>query len=372
MNCLKQLGVAIEKSGGDFIVTGIGPALKRPASMLDAGNSGTTVRLLSGILAGQGFDTEIAGDASLSRRPMKRIVDPLEKMGAKIDTNNGLLPLKIHGGALQPISYDSPIASAQVKSCVLFAGLYADGVTSFTEPFVSRDHTERMLKGYGADITVKGSTVTVRGIASLSAHDITVPCDISAAAFFIVAALITENSELVIEKVGVNPTRTGIIDVLNRMGAGIRLENRSVSGGEPVADIVVKSAKLNVASISAGEIPLLIDEIPVIAVAATQAQGVTSIRGASELRFKETDRLKAVASELKKMGAKVVEFDDGLEISGPASLKGAKVESYLDHRIAMSLAVASLVAEGDTDISDKECVSISFPEFWSQLRKVSK
>ncbi|MFH0947392.1 MAG: 3-phosphoshikimate 1-carboxyvinyltransferase [Elusimicrobiota bacterium] len=376
MNCLKKLGVDIVEKDDEIIVKGKGLKLKKPTEILDAGNSGTTVRLLSGILAGQDFITKLIGDESLSKRPMKRIIEPLEKMGAKIKSNNGYLPIEIEGGNLKPINYESKISSAQVKSCILFAGLYADGITSFTEPEKSRDHSERMLKSFGAKISVKKNAVSVKGIAKLHSSDIFVPGDISSAAFFMVAATIVKNSELKIKNVGVNPTRTGVIDVLKKMGAKILIENKRAHGvtgaGEPIADIIVKSSNLKSTVIEQSEIPLLIDEIPIIAVAAMQAEGTTKITGAKELRVKETDRLKAIASELKKMGADIEELEDGLVIKGPTKLKGAKVNSYKDHRIAMSLAIASLVAEGETEISDKDCVNISFPEFWKTLNNIIK
>ncbi len=372
MNCLKKLGAGIAEKDGEIIVKGHGLKLKKPSNVLDAGNSGTTVRLLSGILAGQNFTTKITGDESLSKRPMKRIIEPLEKMGAKIKSNNGYLPIEIECGNLKPINYDSKISSAQVKSCVLFAGLYADGITSFTEPEKSRDHTERMLKSFGAKIEVNTNTVSIKGIAKLHSSDVFVPGDISSAAFFMVAATIVKNSELKIKNVGVNPTRTGIIDVLKRMCAKIEIENKREIAGEVIADIVVKSSELKSTEIERSEIPLLIDEIPIIAVAATQAKGMTKITGAKELRVKETDRLKAMSSELRKMGADITELEDGLIIKGPTKLKGAKVNSYKDHRIAMSLAIASLVAEGNTEIKDKDCVNISFPEFWNLFSEIKQ
>jgi len=372
INCLKKLGVNIAEKDGKIIVKGHGLELKKPSDVLDAGNSGTTVRLLSGILAGQSFTTKIIGDESLSKRPMKRITEPLEKMGAKIKSNNGYLPIEIEGGNLKPINYDSKISSAQVKSCVLFAGLYANGITNFTEPEKSRDHTERMLKNFGAKIEISKNTVSIKGIAKLHSSDVFIPGDISSAAFFMVAAAIAKNSELKIKNIGINPTRTGIIDVLKRMDAKIEIENKREIAGELIADIVVKSSELKSTNIERSEIPLLIDEIPIIAAAATQAEGITNITGAKELRVKETDRLKAMSSELIKMGADIQELEDGLIIKGPTKLKGAKVGSYKDHRIAMSLAIVSLVADGDTEILDKDCVNISFPEFWNLFKKIKQ
>ena len=372
MNCLKNLGIDITNKKDEVIVRGKGLKLQEPKKVLDAGNSGTTVRLLSGILAGQEFITKITGDESLSRRPMKRIVEPLERMGANINTNNECLPIEIKGGNLKPINYESKISSAQLKSCVLLAGLYADNITGFTEPEKSRDHTERMLKNFGAEVFVNWNTVSVRGKAKLRATDVFVPGDISSAAFFIVAAAIVKNSKLKIKNVGINSTRVGIVDVLRRMGSHLSIENKKEVGNEPMGDIIIESSDLISTEIKKEEIPFLIDEIPVIAVAATQSNGITKITGAKELRVKETDRLSAISTELKKMGADITELEDGLIIKGPTKLKGATVNSYKDHRIAMSLAIASLVAEGNTEIIDKECVNISFPEFWNILGKITK
>jgi len=372
MNCLKNLGIDITNKKDEVIVRGKGLKLQEPKKVLDAGNSGTTVRLLSGILAGQEFITKITGDESLSRRPMKRIVEPLERMGANINTNNGCLPIEIKGGNLKPINYESKISSAQLKSCVLLAGLYADNITGFTEPEKSRDHTERMLKNFGAEVFVNWNTVSVRGKAKLRATDVFVPGDISSAAFFIVAAAIVKNSKLKIKNVGINSTRVGIVDVLRRMGSHLSIENKKEVGNEPMGDIIIESSDLISTEIKKEEIPFLIDEIPVIAVAATQSNGITKITGAKELRVKETDRLSAISTELKKMGADITELEDGLIIKGPTKLKGATVNSYKDHRIAMSLAIASLVAEGNTEIIDRECVNISFPEFWNILGKITK
>ena len=372
MNCLKKLGVEISNKKDEVIVKGNGLKLKESKEILDAGNSGTTVRLLSGILAGQEFLTRITGDESLSQRPMKRIVEPLEKMGACVKTNNGCLPIEIKGGNLNLIHYESKISSAQLKSCVLLAGLYADNITGFTEPEKSRDHTERMLKNFGAEVFVNGNTVSVRGKAKLRATDVFVPGDISSAAFFIIAAAIVKNSKLKIKNVGINSTRMGIVDVLRRMGSHLSIENKIEAGNEPMGDIIIESTDLKATEIKKEEIPFLIDEIPIIAVAATQANGITRITGAKELRVKECDRLRAISSELTKMGADITELEDGLIIKGPVKLNGAKVDSFKDHRIAMSLAIASLVAEGSTEIIDKECVNISFPNFWNIFGKMTK
>ncbi len=373
IKCFQKLGVEVVDEKNEIIVKGKGPNLANPLDVLDAVNSGTTARLLSGILAGQNFSSKIIGDESLSKRPMKRIIEPLEKMGAKIRAReNNFLPIEITGGKLKPINYNSKITSAQVKSCVLLAGLYADGVTKFSEPHKSRDHTERMLENFGAQIESNKNTMTIKGIAKLKASDILVPGDISSAAFFVVAATIIKNSKLRIKNVGVNPTRTGIIDIMSRMGAKIFFENEKTINNEPIADIIVESSQLKSTIIKGSDIPRLIDEIPVIAVAATQSEGETLIMEAKELRVKETDRLKAVASELKKMGADIEELEDGLIICGPTKLKGAKVESRNDHRMAMSLTIASLVADGKTTLKNPECVNISFPLFYETLKKITK
>jgi len=372
MNCLINLGLEIYEKNDEMFVNGKGLRLKKPSLALDAGNSGTTVRLLSGILAGQDFTTEIRGDESLSKRPMNRIASPLERMGAAVSTTDGCLPLKIVGNKLKPVNYLSRIPSAQVKSCVLLAGLYPRGITNYTEPEKSRDHTERMLKNFGAHLSEDVNTISIKGEASLHSSDVFVPGDISSAAFFIVAALLCKNSELKIENVGINPTRMGILHVLGRMCGNIVIENKRTVCEEPIADIIVKSSDLKATVVTPKEISLLIDEIPIIAVAATQAHGVTRITGAGELRVKETDRLKAISTELKKMGANIEELEDGLVITGPTEMSGAMVNSYKDHRIAMSLAVASLVAGGNTEISDSECVKISFPDFWELLKKTTQ
>lgn len=376
MACLKKLGVVIKDEGDRVIVDGRGPKLAAPPETLYAGNSGTTVRLLSGILAAQNFKTMITGDVSLSARPMKRIERPLKIMGASVRTSDGKLPMEITGGKLKPIDYVSEIASAQVKSCVLLAGLYADGRTTFREPLRSRDHTERMLSNFGAKITSSsdgaGFRVSVDGPAVLvSPGTLEVPGDISSAAFFMVAASILPGSRITILNVGVNPTRTGIIAVLRRMGAKIEISNRRESGGEPSADITVEYSGLCGVAIGADEIPLLIDELPIIAVAASQAVGATRVTGAEELRVKETDRIKSVVSELSSMGVRIEELRDGFVVEGPAEIKGSAVDSGGDHRMAMSLAVASLAASGETRIKNPECASVSFPAFYETLLKAT-
>lgn len=397
INAFKRLDIEIEDarvkgqgSRDEIIIHGKGlHGLREPFDVIDCGNSGTTVRLLSGILAGNPFFSVLTGDDSLKQRPMARIINPLKEMGAEISARDGnkYLPMAIKGGQLRAIDYKMPVASAQVKSCLILAGLYADGTTTITEPYKSRDHTERMLKAMGAKIEVEGLTIRVKGQGSrgkgLSPIDITVPADFSSAAFFITGALIIPNSEILIKNVGVNPTRTGFLEVIKQMGADIKLTNirdisvnsslitchSSLSEGEPVADIYCKTAdSLRAVKIGGEIIPSLVDEFPILCVLATQADGVTEIRGAEELRVKESDRIKAMTMELRKMGVEVEEFSDGLSIRGKADLRGTTVESHGDHRIAMSLSVASLVADGTTTINNASCVDISFPGFFEILR----
>jgi len=374
VKAFQDMGVKISKNGSTLTVEGAGSkGLRKPAGDIYAGNSGTTVRLLSGILAAQSFASRFTGDESLSKRPMKRIIEPLSRMGAKISAREGnFLPLEIAGTpGLKPLDYSSVVASAQVKSCVLFAGLAADGVTSVTEPVRSRDHTERMLKARGADITVDGLKVSVRGPAKLSKLDITIPGDISSAAFFLVLAAVSRSAKIRIRNVGVNPTRDGILEVLKKMNSRVILTNRRDVSGEPVADIETESSGLLPFEINEDLIPRLVDEIPALVLAATQANGTSIITGAGELRVKESDRLSAITSELNKMGASIEEKEDGLVIRGHTKLKGAVVESYGDHRIAMTLAVAGLVAEGETIIRNIDCVNTSFPGFLDKIAEIS-
>jgi len=371
----RALGVAVEIDGrGDWIVVGHGlHGLTEPSNqMIYCGNSGTTMRLISGVLAGQPFEVKLMGDHSLSGRPMDRVAEPLREMGATIAArDNKYAPLHIHGRRpLHSIEWKSQVASAQVKSCVLLAGLYTDGITSFEEPFRSRDHTERMLSAAGVKLDIQGRRVAIRGDQPLKAQEWVVPSDISSAAFFIVAALIVPGSEILLPNVDVNPTRDGILEVLQRMGASVKREDSRVVGGEPVADLVIKTSSLKAARIDAEIVPRLIDEIPILAVAATQAEGMTEIRGAQELRVKESDRLARLTSELVKMGAKIEELPDGLKIYGPTPLKGATVNSFADHRMAMSCAVAGLIAQGETNITGADCVDISFPTFWEEFERL--
>jgi 3-phosphoshikimate 1-carboxyvinyltransferase len=377
--CFVAMGAQISPLNTDLVkVTGIGLGkITEPVNILDAGNSGTTMRLMLGILAGHPdrFFT-VTGDDSLRSRPMLRVVKPLIEMGAQIwgRNHNSLAPLAVQGQKIKPIHYHSPIASAQVKSAILLAGLMAEGRTTVTEPALSRDHSERMLRAFGANIEVDRDThsATVTGYPTLQGQQVIVPGDISSAAFWLVAAAIVPGSELYIENVGVNPTRTGILVALELMGADITRENEREVAGEPVADLRVKHGKLTACEIGGDLIPQLIDEIPILAVAAIFATGTTIIRDAEELRVKESDRIEVMATELTKMGAKVTELPDGLEITGGGSLIGAELDSYTDHRIAMSLAIAAMMAKGKTTIHRAEAASISYPTFFDSLRSIVK
>ncbi|MCL2934387.1 MAG: 3-phosphoshikimate 1-carboxyvinyltransferase [Trichodesmium sp. MAG_R03] len=375
--CFSLLGANISQLNSELVqVHGVGLSnLKEPSGVLDCGNSGTTMRLMLGILASQPEHFfAVTGDSSLVQRPMSRVIQPLTQMGGQIwgRKGNSLAPLAIQGKKLRPIHYYSPIASAQVKSCILFAGLMVEGKTTVTETSLSRDHSERMLKAFGAEIQVDPETnsVTVTGPAQLKGQDVVVPGDISSAAFWLVAAAIVPGSELVIENVGVNPTRTGILEVLEIMGANIIQENYRVVAGEPVADLRVRYSSLKACEISGSIIPRLIDEIPILAVAAMFAEGTTVIRDAAELRVKESDRLAVMATQLQKLGARVMELPDGLEITGGVSIIGTDVESNGDHRVAMSLAIAALNATGITNIHQAEAASISYPNFAKTLEQI--
>lgn len=359
----KNLGVKAEfKDEKTLVITSSGEFVP-PSDDLYCGNSGTTMRLMSGILAGQRFNSVLTGDESLSKRPMKRVIEPLTLMGAEILSNEGKSPLQIHGKNLQGIDYDSKLASAQVKSCVLLAGLHAQGKTSFTEPYVSRNHTERMLEFLGAKILCENSKTTIKK-SELQAKKITVAGDISSAAFFIVAGLIVSGSDIILKNVGLNPTRTGILDVVQKMGADIEILDKKLVSNEEVGDIRVKYAQLKACTIEGEIIPRLIDELPVIAVLATQAEGMTIIKDAEDLRNKESDRIMAIVTELKKLGANIEETPDGFLVHGKTKLKGGvEVETYHDHRLAMSLYVAGMVCQTPILINGFEWVNISFPEF---------
>ncbi|MCL5023605.1 MAG: 3-phosphoshikimate 1-carboxyvinyltransferase [Nitrospirae bacterium] len=376
VSAFRSLGVEIEEQGGGLLIRGKGIyGLREPDGVIDCRNSGTTMRLLSGVLSGNAFFSVLSGDDSLRRRPMQRVVGPLRQMGAEIRgrDNDRYPPLAIRGGTLRAMRYALPVASAQVKSAVLLAGLYAEGETSVSEPHQSRDHTERMLPSFGAVVGVQARTVTVKGGAELHGRDTVVPGDFSSAAFFLVAALLADGSEIEIRNTGINPTRTGLLGVLKRMGAEITVGNLREVSGEPVADISCRGGNpLKAVTVGGDEIPLLIDEFPILCVAATQAEGVTSVKGAEELRVKESDRIKAMAAELRKFGAEIEEFPDGMNIKGKAALRGCEVLSYGDHRIAMALSVAALLAEGTTVIHDASCVDISFPGFYEELRRLTR
>ncbi|MCI6422515.1 MAG: 3-phosphoshikimate 1-carboxyvinyltransferase [Firmicutes bacterium] len=368
--CFRKMGIEIEEKGKEILVHGKGlHGLQAPDGILDAGNSGTTTRLISGILAGQNFSCELTGDASIQKRPMKRIITPLSLMGANIESirGNDCAPLRIHGTSLKGIHYDSPVASAQVKSCILFAGMYADQKTSVTEPYLSRNHSELMLGSFGADIHTEGNTSVISPEPLLYGQEVAVPGDISSAAYFIAAALLIPSSELLIRNVGINPTRDGILRVCHKMGASIELLNKRIQCGEPVADLLVKHSPLKGTVIEGAIIPTLIDELPVIAVMAACAEGKTIIRDAQELKVKESNRLEILVHHLTAMGCDVTGTEDGMIIRGGRPLKGAVLESHLDHRIAMSFAVAGLVAEGETEILNADCVNISYPDFYRDL-----
>ncbi len=372
----RELGIGIEVRGQELLIRGKGiHGLKEPGNVVDCRNSGTTMRLLSGVLSGNPFFSVLSGDDSLRKRPMQRVIVPLRQMGAEIAgrDNNRYAPLAIKGGLLKPVTYRLPVASAQVKSAVLLAGLYAEGETEVAEPLQSRDHTERMLPAFGAEVTVNGLSVRVRGIAALHGRDTIIPGDFSSAAFFMVASLLTEGSSIIIKDVGINPSRIGLMNVLKRMGAEIKIEHVRELSGEPVADILCKGGNpLKAVTVGADEMPLLIDEFPVLCIAAARAEGITEITGAEELRVKESDRIKAMATELKKFGVDLEERPDGIRITGKAALNGCTVQSYGDHRIAMAFSVAALVAEGTTTIDNASCVDISFPGFFEELRRLMK
>jgi len=375
MAAFRAMGVAIEDDGRTVTVHGAGlRGLQEPGDVLDCGNSGTTIRLMTGLLSGQRFFSVLTGDQYLRKRPMKRVTEPLTRMGAQIQGrgNGTLAPLAISGTQLQGIVYQSPIASAQVKSALMLAGLYADGITTITEPTPSRDHSERMLRYFGANLETVGSTVTLQGGQELQGREICVPGDISSAAFLLVAALIVPGSELLIRNVGVNPTRTGVIDILQAMGGDIVLQNQRELSGEPVADLLVRSSRLKGIEISGEVVPRAIDEFPAICVAAAVAEGATVLRDARELRVKETDRIAAMAANLRLIGAGAIEeTEDGMVIQGVASLAGGTVTSFGDHRIAMSLSIAALASQAAVTVDDVSCVSTSFPGFYELLGRVA-
>jgi len=374
LECMQALGAEIELGKDNSVkIKGKGLyGLKEPKDILDVGNSGTTIRLLTGLLSGQDFYSVLCGDASIRNRPMRRVVEPLRLMGADIGgrKDGQFAPLSIKGSNLNPFRYTLPVASAQVKTALLLAGLYTIGETLIKEPLPTRDHTERMLEIMRADLKISPPEIKVMGGKELKGTDIFIPGDISSAAYFIVAASVLKGSQITIKQIGVNPTRTGIIGILNKMGAKIDTLNYQIKSNEPQADLMIEYSKLKGTEIEKENVPFLIDELPLIAVVATQAQGKTIVSGAKELRVKETDRIKAIVNELKKMRADIKEREDGFAVNGPTRLQGAVCESYNDHRIAMSLAVAALLAEGKTVIRNSECIDISFPGFEKTLQNL--
>jgi 3-phosphoshikimate 1-carboxyvinyltransferase len=371
LDCLAALGVSIRRAPDGIEIQGAGlNGLSQSQHPLDVGNSGTTIRLLSGILAGQKFTTVISGDESIERRPMKRVIEPLTLMGARIEAReNNFAPLRLSGGDLKAIAYQPPVASAQVKSCVLLAGLFADGVTTVIEPAPTRNHTELMLRECGATVQSEGERISLRCHQSLRPlGDYTVAGDLSSAAFFIVAGLIAPNAEFHLRQIGANPSRIALVDALRQIGGEIEVQQARTVHGEPVVDFVAASSKLRGnLNLSGAVIANLIDEIPILAVAATQLEGTLTIHDARELRVKESDRISAIVTNLRRMGVAVEEFDDGLQLSGPQRLRGARIESYGDHRIAMAFAIAGLIAEGETEIAGAEAASVSLPEFYQLL-----
>lgn len=370
--CFRKMGVDIEIEGQDVFVKGNGlHGLEKPLDILDVGNSGTTIRLISGILAGNKFDATLIGDESISKRPMKRVTDPLRLMGCKIEgkDDSNYTPIKIYGGNLHSIDYKMPVASAQVKSALILASLYAHGKSTIHEKVRSRNHTEIMLKSFGADISIDDLAININPVKELFSKDIYVPGDISSAAFIIVGALITKGSEVMIKNVGLNETRTGILDVVKNMNGNIEILNERIVGGELVGDLLVKySSNLTATTIDKTIIPRLIDEIPVIAVLATQAEGTTIIKDAKELKVKESNRIKAVVDNLKLMDADIEELEDGMIIKGKSSLKGASIQTFKDHRIAMAFSIANLVCDGEIKLDNKECINISFPGYFKLLK----
>lgn len=372
LECLRGLGVSVERDGSEVTIGGRGlDGVQETAGVLDAGNSGSTIRMLSGILAGQPFTTCITGDESLARRPMERIMRPLTEMGASIQARDGRFPpLSIRGGSLRAIEYALPVASAQVKSCVLLAGLYADGVTTVREPVQTRDHTEVALKEFGADVNVRGRTISVKGRPKLTGRELTVPSDLSSAAFFLVAALLVPGSRLVIESVGLNPTRSALLDFLISMGAHLRILSLGQAAGEPVGDILVEYTPVRGGVIEKELTAALIDEIPVLCILGAASENGLEVRDAAELRVKETDRIATVAENLRRAGVEAEVRADGLHVPGGQSFRAASFDSFGDHRIAMAFAVAALRAGGQCTITRSEAASVSFPEFYNTLRKI--
>lgn len=373
IDCFRRMGIPIENHPDEILIRGKGlHGLTAPDSRLDVGNSGTTTRLISGILAGQDFVSELNGDESIQSRPMKRIIEPLSLMGAQIESlnGNGCAPLRIQGAPLHGIRYTSKVASAQVKSCILLAGLYADGPTSVTEPYLSRNHSEIMLRHFGASVASENTTATILPEPKLHAQEIKVPGDISSAAYFIAAGLIVPGSEILIQNVGVNPTRDGILKVCRDMGADITLLNENQESGEPTADLLIRHSSLHGTTVGGAVIPTLIDELPVVAALACFAEGTTVIKDAQELKVKESNRIDVMVKNLSAMGARITATDDGMIIEGGHPLHGAVIDSKLDHRIAMTFAVTALASDGETEILGADCVKISYPEFYGDLNSL--
>lgn len=373
IDCFRKLGVQIDVDGTSVTIESAGmDAWQEPTEVLYTGNSGTTTRLMLGILAGTKLHTVMTGDASIGKRPMRRVIDPLREMGAQISgrANGQYTPLAIQGTSLRAIDYTMPVASAQVKSAVLLAGLRAEGTTIVREKEVSRDHTERMLRQFGAEVDVDGGVVSFKGGQQLKGTHVNVPGDISSAAFFLVAGSIAPNSEIVLENVGVNPTRDGIIEVLEQMGADMTIEPTALEQAEPTATITIRSSRLKATTIGGEIIPRLIDEIPILALLATQAEGTTVIKDAEELKVKETDRITAVVGELKKLGANIEATEDGMIIHGPTPLHGASLTTYGDHRIGMMGAVAALITDSEVELDDADCIAVSYPTFFEHVSTI--
>lgn len=375
IDCFRRLGVTVEDKNERILIHGRGlHGLSAPEQLLDAGNSGTTTRLISGILSGQNFETTLTGDASIQKRPMGRIMEPLSQMGASIESirGNGCAPLRIQGRFLHGIHYTTKVASAQVKSAILLAGLYADAPTSVTEPALSRNHSELMLHFFGADVRTEGTTAIIQPEPELTGQKVNVPGDISSAAYFIAAGCITPDSEILIRNVGINPTRDGILKVCKLMNADVTLLNENADSGEPTADLLIRTSSLKGCTIEGNLIPTLIDELPILAVMACFAEGTTLIRDAAELKVKESDRIAVMTENLTAMGAHVTATEDGMIIEGGYPLHGAVIDSHLDHRIAMSFAIAALNADGETRIQGADCVTISYPAFYKDLEKLQQ
>ena len=375
IDCFRRLGITVEDKNERILIHGRGlHGLSAPEQLLDAGNSGTTTRLISGILSGQNFETTLTGDTSIQKRPMGRIIEPLSQMGASIESirGNGCAPLRIQGRSLHGIHYTTKVASAQVKSAILLAGLYADAPTSVTEPALSRNHSELMLHFFGADVRTEGTTATIQPEPELTGQKVNVPGDISSAAYFIAAGCISPDSEILIRNVGINPTRDGILKVCRLMNADVTLLNENADSGEPTADLLVRTSSLKGCTIEGDLIPTLIDELPILAVMACFAEGTTLIRDAAELKVKESDRIAVMTENLTAMGAHVTATEDGMIIEGGYPLRGAVIDSHLDHRIAMSFAIAALNADGETRIQGADCVTISYPAFYKDLEKLQQ